>query len=211
MKTSKRVEPKQKRSRITKAKLKQAARRLFAEKGYYAVTSNNIATVAAVPIGSFYHYFGDKKGILLELIEDFNTKFHSQILTPEDFAIGASPSSQDLYNFLLKLLKKSTLVPILADPFYRIFHALQFTEPDVLALSEQMRVKELAVLAALLEQIHSHYPINDIPTAAKVMHISMENTVLYLHHLGTSIDQSTLLSETANFFCAYLTQNLKEC
>ena len=164
------VEPKQKRSILTKQKIKKAARKLFAEKGYYAVTSNNIAATAKVPIGSFYNYFGNKKGVLLELIQEFNDAFHLETLEQDRSGIEQLISKEEVLQFLIVSIRRNVLSPTLADPFYKIIHALQFTEPDVLQLSEAIRTAEIKLITLLLQKINEFHPVQDIPLIAKIMH-----------------------------------------
>lgn len=56
--------PKAKR---TKAKLLQAAKQLFKEKGYNDIPVEKITKTAEVAKGTFYHYFTKKEDIVLEL------------------------------------------------------------------------------------------------------------------------------------------------
>ena len=198
------VKPKQKRSILTKQKIKKAARQLFAEKGYYAITSNNIAATAKVPIGSFYNYFGNKKGVLLELIKEFNDVFHLETLEQDRSEIQQLSSREEVLQFLTTSLKRNVLSPILADPFYKIIHALQFTEPDVLQLSEEIRTAEIKSLILFLQKINEFHPVQDIPLTAKIMHSTIENIILYIHHLGTKHEQDALIQKTAKMFYGLL-------
>ena len=200
------VAPKQKRSIATKNKIKKTARKLFAEQGYYTVTSNNIAAAAKVPIGSFYNYFGNKKGVLLELIKEFNQAYHFETIEQDRFQIQALSSKETAYEFISMALKRNILSPILADPFYKIIHALQFTEQDVLQLSEEVRVAEIENLTHFLEKINEFHPIEAIPVTAKVIHSSSENLALYIHHLGTKHEQDALINRTAKMFYGLIFQ-----
>ena len=159
--------PKQKRSIATKNKIKKTAKRLFAKEGYYKITSNNIAKEAKVPIGSFYNYFGNKKGLLLELIKDFNADFHAELIPPHQLFIEKTTSQEAVFKNIEQLFTNIVMSSYLSDPFYKIIHALQFTEPDVLVLSEEIRLKEIDLLIELLEQIHRFHPIPNIPLKAK--------------------------------------------
>lgn len=198
------IEPKQKRSILTKQKIKGAARKLFSEKGYYTVTSNNIAAAAKVPIGSFYNYFGNKKGVIMELIQDFNDAFHQETLEQDRSEIQQISSKEEVPQFLISLLNRIVLSPVLADPFYRIIHALQFTEPDVLQLSEEVRSAEIGSLVLFLQKINEFHPVEDIPVTAKLMHSTIENIILYIHHLGTKHEQNVLIQKTAKMFYGLL-------
>jgi AcrR family transcriptional regulator len=59
----------QERSQVTVDAILEAATRLFAEGGLAGVTTNQIAELAGVSIGSLYQYFPSKQAILGELID----------------------------------------------------------------------------------------------------------------------------------------------
>lgn len=63
-----RKEPQQQRSAATRARILDAAARVFAEHGYSAGTTNRIAAEARVSVGSLYQYFPNKDSILVELV-----------------------------------------------------------------------------------------------------------------------------------------------
>jgi AcrR family transcriptional regulator len=58
------------RSAARPGELKEAALRLFAERGYAATTIEDIARAAQVTVGTVYRYFPDKAALLTALIED---------------------------------------------------------------------------------------------------------------------------------------------
>jgi AcrR family transcriptional regulator len=61
------------RSATTRAALVGAARRLWAERGYAAVGTPEIATAAGVTRGALYHQFADKAALFLAVVEDVET------------------------------------------------------------------------------------------------------------------------------------------
>lgn len=78
--------PKQARSKQTKEKIIQAAIHLFQERGYEKTTSNDIAALAGVSVGSFYTYFTDKRQLLLTIFDRLSDQlFHNtfESLSPE--------------------------------------------------------------------------------------------------------------------------------
>ena len=198
------LNPKQKRSIATKSKIKKVARQLFAEQGYYAVTSNKIAAAASIPIGSFYNYFGNKKGVLLELIQDFNEEFHKETIQNAPELIAKITSVEMAKEHLTRLFRRAILSSHLADPFYSMIHALQFTEPDVLVLSEKIRQIEINAISRFLEIIHPYASISNIPIIAKILHLSSENVALYIHHLGTKHERELLIEKTLVMFFGLL-------
>ena len=73
MKVSPRKTPRQERSRVTVEAILQAGAQVFRDAGFQAASTNQIATVAGVSIGSLYQYFPDKVAIAAALsaqIED---------------------------------------------------------------------------------------------------------------------------------------------
>lgn len=52
------------------AKLKQAARKLFVERGYHATRPQDIAREAGLGHGTFYLHFDDKRACFLAFVED---------------------------------------------------------------------------------------------------------------------------------------------
>ncbi|MFN8498952.1 MAG: TetR/AcrR family transcriptional regulator [Anaerolineae bacterium] len=59
--------PQQARSRQKRDALLEAAGRLFAERGYEATTTDDIAAAAGVSVGTFYGYFHNKRQVFLTL------------------------------------------------------------------------------------------------------------------------------------------------
>jgi AcrR family transcriptional regulator len=66
-KTSGRRRPKQSRSRQTVEAILDAVIKILKREGFGAITTNHIAEVAGVSIGSLYQYFPDKRAIFIAL------------------------------------------------------------------------------------------------------------------------------------------------
>ena len=64
-----RKKPGQGRSRVTVEAIVEAAARLFVRDGYANTTTNRIAELAGVSVGSLYEYFPNKASILLALLQ----------------------------------------------------------------------------------------------------------------------------------------------
>lgn len=196
--------PVQKRSIVTRKKLKKAANVLFSQNGYYKVTSIQIAKTAGVPVGSFYNYFGNKKTILLELIEDFNEAFHQDTIHKmEDFiqnTVDQASALKNIEGILMQLINS----PYLSDPFYKMFHALQFTEEDSLQQAAKARITELQFLEQFLAQINKFHHVPNIPLTARILFITSENLNLYINHLDIIAVPEQLIKEALLMYERYI-------
>lgn len=67
------------RSSATRRKLLDAARPLFAERGYAAVGTEEIVRAAGVTRGALYHQFPDKSELLAALIDEIDAEVSQQI------------------------------------------------------------------------------------------------------------------------------------
>ena len=60
-------------------KIKAAARKLFAERGYHATRPQDIARAASLGQGTFYLYFPDKRACFLDFVEEARVELHGHI------------------------------------------------------------------------------------------------------------------------------------
>jgi AcrR family transcriptional regulator len=58
----------ERRARARKAQILDGAAQVFAEKGYHAATTREIAEAADMSEGSIYHYFDSKEDLLIEIM-----------------------------------------------------------------------------------------------------------------------------------------------
>ncbi len=69
VKRTPRKKPRQRRSQQTVAAILEAAARILVDDGYAKLTTNHVAEVAGVSIGSLYQYFPNKQALVLALAE----------------------------------------------------------------------------------------------------------------------------------------------
>ena len=69
MTTTPRKQPRQSRSKATVDAILDATARVLVEDGYDKLTTNRIATVAGVSIGSLYQYFPNKQAVVMAIAD----------------------------------------------------------------------------------------------------------------------------------------------
>lgn len=68
--------PKSQKARRTRQRILDAARAVFAEKGFGKATAEEISTKAGVGYGTFYLYFSDKRQALHTILSDVDDKLY---------------------------------------------------------------------------------------------------------------------------------------
>lgn len=79
------------KGRQTRRAIEQAARKLFAERGFHGTTLADITSAAGKSPAVFYRYFGDKEDLLAALAESF---LHD-VVTPSGLSVHLPDSPQD--------------------------------------------------------------------------------------------------------------------
>jgi len=79
------------KGRQTRAALEQAARKLFAERGFHGTTLADITAAAGKSPAVFYRYFADKEDLLAALAESF---LH-EVVTPSGLSLELPESPDD--------------------------------------------------------------------------------------------------------------------
>ena len=75
-----RKQPKQDRSRDTVETLIEATTRIIESDGLEALSTNRVAEVAGVSVGSLYQYFPNKEALVAEVRARFDSRFQSAFL-----------------------------------------------------------------------------------------------------------------------------------
>lgn len=125
--------PKQKRSIEKRNKIITAGFKLFAEKGFYNVTADEIAKEAGVSTGIAYRYFEDKKDILIESIKYYlNNINYNWEISEIDFS-----SETDTKKFLNTILDEFIKVHKKNIAIHEQFEIMRRADKDVGKLYEE--------------------------------------------------------------------------
>ena len=70
----------------TRASLLATARKVFSERGYADTSMDDLTAQAGLTRGALYHHFGDKKGLLLAVVEQIDAEMDGRLQTISDSA-----------------------------------------------------------------------------------------------------------------------------
>lgn len=70
----------------TRAALLATARTVFSERGYADTSMDDLTAQAGLTRGALYHHFGDKKGLLLAVVEQIDAEMDSRLQSISDSA-----------------------------------------------------------------------------------------------------------------------------
>lgn len=121
-------QPKQARSIAKKNQIIEAGFALFCEKGFHNTNTNEIAKKAGVSTGILYHYFPNKKAILLAAMETQFSKF--EIETLQAYFIEGKGGFPTL---LAKMIDDFVQFHWLTKAAHEELQAMQHSDPEVAA------------------------------------------------------------------------------
>ena len=160
----------QERARKTFESLIDAAFRMFAERGFDATQTPDIAAAAAVSVGTFYRYFSDKKEIYLEVTRRELARAYHEILdglTPERFAgKGRRATIEEALEILLDHV---TRIP----GQQRVFIEMSLRDDQVAALKGELDNAARRRLAALIATICPASDVADPDATAYIIHTAV--------------------------------------
>lgn len=147
-------EPRQMRSIEKKNKITQAGYKLFCEKGFHRTNTNEIAREAGVSIGIVYHYFKDKKSILLSVMDQVSPKFDIEMLKK----LHLSNNKKDLETFFSSLIDKNVQLHKVSKIPHEEFQALQHSDSDVAEYMNKFNNEFLTSIAYALPSLGFSIP-----------------------------------------------------
>jgi AcrR family transcriptional regulator len=145
---SPRKEPKQDRSESLVGIVLEAATRILAKSGYAKLTTNYVAEIAGVSIGSLYQYFPNKQALVARLIERHVSLLAREIESNlvDKFKDGKKPSIEDtidvtVASIVTQYMKNKILYRSLfekAPEVDRISYVLQMRRESIQLISSRL-------------------------------------------------------------------------
>lgn len=193
----------QARSRATVDALVEATARILVKEGFDKASTNRIAEVAGVSVGSLYQYFPGKESLVAALIER-----HQQ----EIMQIVRGELAEALGQPVKKAVRKLVAVAVKAhrvDPALHRALAEQIPRVGKLEKLEAFNRDNFTLFRAFLEHHRDEIRVDDLDLASYVCVTSIEalthNAVL--HHSGYFSDarMKALVDEGTRLVVGYLT------
>jgi len=165
---SPRKQPQQGRSRATVDVILAAATRVLCKHGYDGATTNRIAELAGVSVGSLYQYFPNKEAIVGALIERHDAAMWQ--VFADGTAAGATRPFAEVATMVIDALFAAHLVE---PELHRVLHE---TVPRVgkLAKLRETNARARALIEALLRARQAELDVVDVAAGAFVVVESVE-------------------------------------
>jgi AcrR family transcriptional regulator len=200
--TKPRKAPRQLRSQETRARILEAAARVFAERGYAGGTTNHIAADAGISIGSLYQYFPNKDSILVELMRD-HIRDGSLAVAHRLRDVGGLPSSLEAK---LRLFIDALIEVHLVD--HRLHRVLFEEAPRPPDIVETLRATDTWAIEAAERLLASDPDVRvaDVELAARLVVTTIESLVhRFVAREGETLDPDRFATELVRMLVGYLT------
>jgi AcrR family transcriptional regulator len=186
----------QKRSRLTVDALVEATARILIREGYDRASTNKIAAMAGVSIGSLYQYFPSKEALVAAVIER-HTQELSQVALNALLKVAASPIEVAAHDIVAAAIEAHRVDPKL----HRVL-AEQVPRTGRLENIDSVERNARAVLRGFLEARRSEIDVADLDLAAFIL----ATTVEALTHSAVLRRPDILAGEKAGAFVDEVTR-----
>jgi AcrR family transcriptional regulator len=193
----------QERSRATVDALVEATARILVREGFDKASTNRIAEVAGVSIGSLYQYFPCKEALVAALIDRHNAEIN-QVARDELARAVDEPLAQGVRRLVAMAVRAHRVNPRL----HRVL-AEQIPRVGKLENVEAFSQENYALFKRYLEHHRDEIRAVDLDLAAFVCVTSIEalthNAVLHHSALFSGAAMDALIDEGARLVIGYLT------
>jgi AcrR family transcriptional regulator len=199
--TKPRKEAAQERSRATVDALVAATARILVREGFDKASTNRIAAVAGVSVGSLYQYFPSKEALVVAVIERHQQE--TLRLVRGELAKAASQSIEQGVRTLVAMAVKAHRI----DPKLHRVLAEQIPRVGKLEKVETFNRENYALFKAYLESHRQEIRTMDLELAAFVCITSIEaltHTAVLHNELASGEETEALVDEATRLVLGYL-------
>lgn len=198
---SARKQPSQERAKMTVDSIMLAAKKILETEGYTHLTTNHIAEIAGVSIGTLYQYFSSKETIIYALIESV-----------------VSDAAEKLQDKLLELMKEpiDAMMPIMIKLLLSIYRENEFVLfrirtqiPQLKDTYAKLTTENFTYITnlAYLKQHKIELTVRDLPTALFIIDNTISsNCQSYLENNSLDLSEDDFINELSSIVLKYLTQ-----
>lgn len=200
--TNPRKEASQERSRATVDALVDATARILVREGFDKASTNRIAEVAGVSVGSLYQYFPSKEALVAAVIERHQQEI-LQLVRGELAKVANQPIERGIRTLVAMAVKAHRLDPKL----HRVL-AEQIPRVGKLEKVETFNRGNYALFKAYLESHRAEIRTADLELAAFVCVTSIESlthTAVLHHDIVSDEATAALVDEATRLVVGYLT------
>jgi AcrR family transcriptional regulator len=192
----------QKRSRITVNALLEATARILVREGFDKASTNRIAEVAGVSVGSLYQYFPSKEALVAALIDR-----HSQAVMGIVQAELAQAANLPMEQAVRKLVAVAVKAHRIDPNLHRVLSE-QIPRVGRLERVETFNRQNYALFAAYLERHRGEIRAVDLGLAAFICVTSIEaltHTAVLHRKITSDHAMDALIDEATRLVVGYLT------
>jgi len=193
--------PVQKRGMETRAKVVEAAKELFIEKGYYKTHALEIAARAGVATGTFYCYFNDKKEVLLDLIREFYRQALAKALAALDEDMLISGDGRMIIHALIQTMY--TMHATQKD-LHRVLFPLILMDKDELEISRNEEQVVIHTIASYFKKYRNLLRVSNMEAAAEIALRASDEIIHRILFWGSESDGKELIIELEDMLFQYL-------
>jgi len=194
-------QPKQTRSIKTKEKIRNVAYQLFCEKGYFKTTTNEIAKVAEVSIGSLYFYYRDKDMILVEILDRYNESF---LKVHESMNVQLESYREKPRLWITGLMEEMIKSHRASKEFNKELKILSHSMPEVSAVMEKQQETVRQMTLDYLKAFYDMLRVKDLEAASIVVVNIMSSLVDQIVFQDNPVDDSRIIKEGVDAIHQYL-------
>jgi AcrR family transcriptional regulator len=181
------------RARATRRRIREAALRLFVERGYLPTTIEAIATEAGVAVQTVYFVFGNKRAILVEVLDVATVGDEAPVPVRVRRWVEDIRREDDPRRALDLIAHHGCQIVARLAPIYEVVRGAAAADPDIATLLEQDKARRFdnqAELIGLLAEKGALAPAVDTARAADILFalLSHETYQLLVVDRGWSID-----------------------
>lgn len=193
-----RKRPRQRRSQETVEVLLEATTRVLKEEGYDRASTNRIARVAGVSVGSLYQYFPNKEALVMEVIKR-HAESQVALLSRMAVELADAPMAVAVRTYITAMIEAHMVDPEL--------HRVLVQQAMHLGLEHLQQLDEAChtLVCAYLTRRRDEILPDDLDLAAYMVVTAVESLVHRAVLARAPYDKVTLAEEVTRLVLRYLT------